>query len=49
MNGATLPLRDSFSRRGTDAYHHIGETDLGNGWIAVDEESVRVQSPSSPS
>ncbi|MEC3951994.1 hypothetical protein VMT65_03005 [Nocardia sp. CDC153] len=40
MNGATVPLRDTFTRRGPDAYHHIGEIDLGAGWIAVDEEEA---------
>ena len=43
MNGAAVPLRDTFTRRGPDAYHHIGELDLGSGWMPVDEEdAVRV-------
>lgn len=40
MNGMTVPLRDTFTRHGPDAYHHIGEIDLGAGWIAVDEEDA---------
>ncbi|OXM61724.1 hypothetical protein CF165_37765 [Amycolatopsis vastitatis] len=40
MNGATVPLRDTFTRRGADAYHHVGEIDLGEGWIPVDEEEA---------
>lgn len=40
MNGATVPLRDTFTRQGPDAYHHIGEIDLGDGWIPVDEENA---------
>lgn len=39
-NGATVPLRDTFTRRGPDAYHHIGEVDLGDGWMAIDEEDA---------
>jgi hypothetical protein len=43
MGGQTVPLRDSFTRTGADHYHHIGETDLGQGWITVDdEEATRV-------
>ncbi|MEU1340114.1 hypothetical protein [Streptomyces sp. NPDC005827] len=38
MNGATVPLRDTFTRLGSDTYHHIGEIDLGQGWTPVDEE-----------
>ncbi|AEK40899.1 hypothetical protein RAM_12045 [Amycolatopsis mediterranei S699] len=46
MNGATVPLRDTFTRRGPDAYHHVGEIDLGEGWIPVDEEeAVRATTP----
>ena len=30
----------SFTRSGDDRYHHIGETDLGDGWIAVDDEDA---------
>lgn len=46
MNGATVPRRDSFTQQDADAYHHIGEIDLGEGWILVDEEqSVRVPEP----
>lgn len=40
LGGATVPLRDTFTRQGPDGYHHIGETDLGQGWIAVDDEDV---------
>jgi hypothetical protein len=36
--GYRFALRDTFSRRGDDAYHHLGEVDLGQGWIPVDEE-----------
>ncbi|HYO39208.1 MAG TPA: hypothetical protein VER39_06095 [Nocardioidaceae bacterium] len=39
--GITFPLRDTFLRVGPDAYQHLGEVDLGQGWIPVDEESVR--------
>lgn len=39
VGGFTVPLRDTFTRRGADSYHHIGETDLGQGWIAVDDET----------
>lgn len=42
--GYTFPLRDTFTRRGDNEYHHIGEADVGNGWIAVDEETVRRRS-----
>ena len=40
MGGHSLPLRDSFTRLGDDRYHHIGETDLGHGWITVDDETA---------
>ncbi len=40
MNGVKMPLRDTFTRQGPDAYHHIGEIDLGSGWIPVDEENA---------
>ncbi|MTD59588.1 DUF1579 family protein [Amycolatopsis pithecellobii] len=40
MAGNSVPLRDTFTRKGPDAYHHIGEIDLGNGWIPVDEEQA---------
>ncbi|QIQ07251.1 hypothetical protein HA039_30430 [Streptomyces liangshanensis] len=46
MAGATVPLRDTFTRHDQDSYHHIGEIDLGQGWIPVDEEDVRRVSPS---
>lgn len=36
--GYRFILRDTFIRRGDDAYHHLGEVDLGQGWIPVDEE-----------
>jgi hypothetical protein len=38
--GFTFALRDTFTRR-TNGYHHLGEVDLGAGWIPVDEEAVR--------
>ncbi len=41
LGGHTVPLRDTFTRTGPDAYHHIGETDLGGGWIPVDDEDAR--------
>lgn len=40
MGGATVPLRDTFTQHGPDSYHHIGEVDLGQGWIPVDEEEA---------
>jgi hypothetical protein len=40
MGGHTVPLRDTFTRTGPDRYHHIGETDLGHGWITVDDEDA---------
>lgn len=40
MGGHTVPLRDSFTRSDDDHYYHIGETDLGHGWITVDDETV---------
>jgi hypothetical protein len=40
MGGHTVPLRDTFTRTGPDGYHHLGETDLGDGWIPVDDETV---------
>ncbi|MGW4601416.1 hypothetical protein ACWEOA_40025 [Streptomyces sp. NPDC004457] len=46
MNGATVPLRDTFTRLGPDTYHHIGELDLGQGWTAVDEETATRLTPS---
>ena len=39
--GITFPLRDTFVHIDPDAYQHLGEIDLGQGWIPVDEESVR--------
>jgi hypothetical protein len=39
--GYRFALRDTFTRRGGDAYHHLGEVDLGQGWIPVDEEHAR--------
>jgi hypothetical protein len=36
--GYRFALRDTFTRRSDDAYHHLGEVDLGQGWIPVDEE-----------
>ncbi len=38
--GHTVPLRDSFTRLDDDHYHHVGETNLGDGWITVDDEDV---------
>ncbi|PRY39800.1 hypothetical protein [Umezawaea tangerina] len=40
VNGRTVPLRDTFTRRGPDAYHHVGAVDLGSGWLPVDEEDA---------
>ncbi|MFD9701626.1 hypothetical protein [Lentzea sp. NPDC059081] len=40
MAGTSVPLRDTFTRLGDSSYHHIGEIDLGGGWIPVDEETV---------
>jgi hypothetical protein len=40
MNGVTVTLRDTFTRRGPDAYHHIGEVDWDGSWFAADEEDV---------
>ncbi|WP_432990088.1 hypothetical protein [Dactylosporangium sp. CA-233914] len=46
MGGHTVPLRDTFTRTGPDHYHHVGETDLGNGWLTVDDEdATRVPDP----
>lgn len=39
--GFAFQLRDTFIRRGDEEYHHLGEVDLGQGWIPVDEETVR--------
>jgi hypothetical protein len=39
--GFTFALRDTFTRRGDNEYHHLGEVDLGQGWIPVDEENAR--------
>ncbi|WP_033338029.1 DUF1579 family protein [Catenuloplanes japonicus] len=39
VGGRTAPLRDTFTRTGPDSYHHIGETNLGDGWIPIDEET----------
>jgi len=41
MGGYRFALRDTFTRRGDHAYHHLGEVDLGQGWIPVDEEQAR--------
>jgi hypothetical protein len=38
--GYRFALRDTFTRRGDDAYHHLGEVDLGQGWIPVDEDQA---------
>lgn len=40
MAGNSVPLRDTFTRTGEDSYHHIGEINLGVGWIPVDEENA---------
>lgn len=40
MAGNSVPLRDSFTRDGDDSYHHIGEINLGAGWLPVDEETA---------
>ncbi|HEX8858484.1 MAG TPA: hypothetical protein VGC06_05190 [Actinomycetes bacterium] len=39
--GYRFALRHTFTRRGDDAYHHLGEVDLGRGSIPVDEERAR--------
>jgi hypothetical protein len=39
--GFTFPLRDTFVRRTDDEYYHLGEVDMGQGWIPADEETVR--------
>lgn len=39
--GFTFALRDTFNRLGADEYHHLGEVDLGEGFIPVDEETAR--------
>jgi hypothetical protein len=39
--GYRFALRDTFTRRGDDEFHHLGEVDLGQGWIPVDEERAR--------
>jgi hypothetical protein len=36
--GYRFALRDTFTRHGDDDYHHLGEVDLGQGWIPVDTE-----------
>jgi hypothetical protein len=28
----------TLARRGDDEYHHLGEINLGQGWMPVDEE-----------
>ncbi|MFC5500881.1 hypothetical protein ACFPJ4_01360 [Lysinimonas soli] len=40
VGGFTVPLRDSFKRKSPSEYSHFGETDLGEGWITVDDEAV---------
>lgn len=42
--GYRFALRDTFTRRGDDAYHHLGEIDFGHGWIPVDEERAHRRS-----
>jgi hypothetical protein len=39
--GYRFALRDTFTRLGDDEFHHLGEVDLGQGWIPVDEERAR--------
>jgi hypothetical protein len=39
--GCSFLLRDTFSRRCDDEYHHLGEVYLGQGWVPVAEELVR--------
>ena len=41
LGGDRFALRDTFTRRGDDEFHHLGEVDLGQGWIPVDEEHAR--------
>jgi hypothetical protein len=36
--GSRFALLDTFTRRGPDSFHHLGQVDLGQGWIPVDEE-----------
>ena len=40
LHGATVPLRDTFTRFDDDHFHHVGEVDLGEGWLPVDEENA---------
>jgi hypothetical protein len=46
--GYRFALRDTFTRQGDDAYHHLGEVDLGQGWIPVDEEQARRRGAPAP-
>jgi len=46
--GVTVPLRDTFTRLGADRYLHVGEVDLGAGWIIVDDEDVHRDRPTTP-
>ena len=39
--GSRFALRDTFTRTSPDGFHHLGEVDLGQGWIPVDEERAR--------
>jgi hypothetical protein len=38
--GYRFALRDIFTRHGDDAYLHLGEVDLGQAWIPVDEKQA---------
>jgi len=42
--GCSFLLRDTFTRRCEDEYHHLGEVYLGEGWVLVDEELARRRS-----
>lgn len=39
--GFTFQLRDTFTRNAEDEYYHLGEVNLGEGWIPVDEETAK--------
>lgn len=41
VGGRSFPLRDTFTRKGEDHYHHVGEVGQDADWIPVDEEDVR--------
>jgi hypothetical protein len=41
LGGDRFALRDTFTGRGDDEFHHLGGVDLGQGWSPVDEERAR--------